>query len=96
MAVSNLGKIVEVFYSTMLTQPRRSYGLDTQLAVTFASGYLAGIICAVVSQPADTVVSKVSPPVLRFRSDFAAFFLKEACEIGLGYDWSRPLYGWIS
>jgi solute carrier family 25 phosphate transporter 3 len=27
--------------------------------VTFASGYLAGIFCAIVSHPADTMVSKL-------------------------------------
>jgi solute carrier family 25 phosphate transporter 3 len=30
------------------------------LSVTFASGYLAGIFCAVVSHPADTMVSKLN------------------------------------
>jgi hypothetical protein len=28
--------------------------------VTFASGYLAGIFCAIVSHPADTIVSKLN------------------------------------
>ena len=32
----------------------------TQLGVTFTSGYLAGIICAIVSHPADTMVSKLN------------------------------------
>ncbi|CAM9390488.1 unnamed protein product [Sphacelaria rigidula] len=52
-------KIVEVLYATVLTEPRASYGTGPQLAVTFAAGYLAGVICAVVSNPADTVVSKM-------------------------------------
>ncbi len=30
------------------------------MSVTFASGYLAGIFCAVVSHPADTMVSKLN------------------------------------
>jgi len=30
------------------------------LSVTFASGYLAGIFCAIVSHPADTMVSKLN------------------------------------
>lgn len=57
--LSTLSKIVEVLYATVLTEPRASYGTGPQLAVTFAAGYLAGVICAVVSNPADTVVSKV-------------------------------------
>jgi len=30
------------------------------LVVTFAAGYIAGVFCAVVSHPADTVVSKLN------------------------------------
>jgi solute carrier family 25 phosphate transporter 3 len=28
--------------------------------VTFSSGYLAGIFCAIISHPADTMVSKLN------------------------------------
>ncbi|KAJ3145310.1 hypothetical protein HDU89_007167 [Geranomyces variabilis] len=35
---------------------------STQLGVTFASGYLAGVVCAVVSHPADSIVSLMSKP----------------------------------
>ena len=31
-----------------------------QLIVTFAAGYIAGVFCAIVSHPADTVVSKLN------------------------------------
>ncbi|KDO20415.1 hypothetical protein SPRG_14353 [Saprolegnia parasitica CBS 223.65] len=40
-----------------LTEPKDSYPKSTQLGVTFASGYLAGVICAIVSHPADSLVS---------------------------------------
>jgi solute carrier family 25 (mitochondrial phosphate transporter), member 3 len=30
------------------------------LVVTFAAGYIAGVFCAIVSHPADTVVSKLN------------------------------------
>eukprot|EP00755_Sulcionema_specki_P003695 Sspe_Gene.28272::Locus_12695_Transcript_1_2_Confidence_0.667_Length_1067::g.28272::m.28272/K15102/SLC25A3, PHC, PIC; solute carrier family 25 (mitochondrial phosphate transporter), member 3 len=49
--------VVKVFYTYVLTEPKHTYAKSTQLAVTFASGYLAGIICAIVSHPADTLVS---------------------------------------
>lgn len=52
-------QVVEGFYTYVFTKPKSSYGKDTQLGITFASGYLAGVICAIVSHPADTVVSKV-------------------------------------
>jgi solute carrier family 25 phosphate transporter 3 len=50
-------KVVEAFYSYVFTAPKDTYPKTTQLGVTFASGYLAGVICAIVSHPADSVVS---------------------------------------
>lgn len=48
-------KVVEAFYTHVFTAPKESYAKSTQLGITFASGYLAGVICAIVSHPADTV-----------------------------------------
>lgn len=54
-------KTVEMFYNHIFTaKPKDEYSKFTQLSVTFASGYLAGIICAIVSHPADTMVSKLN------------------------------------
>lgn len=50
-------EIVEAFYRHIFTKPKQSYSKTTQLGVTFSSGYLAGVICAIVSHPADTMVS---------------------------------------
>ncbi|KAF8647748.1 hypothetical protein AX16_006583 [Volvariella volvacea WC 439] len=50
-------KIVQLFYTHVFTQPKETYGKGTQLGVTFASGYLAGVVCAIVSHPADSLVS---------------------------------------
>jgi len=52
-------KVVQTFYDYVFTQPKESYGKGTQLGVTFASGYIAGIICAIVSHPADNLVSQI-------------------------------------
>merc|ERR1719232_2415428 len=52
-------KVVEAFYAHVFTEERSSYSKPTQLGITFASGYIAGVICAIVSHPADTVVSKM-------------------------------------
>lgn len=52
--------IVEKMYANIFTKPKNEYSKATQLGVTFASGYLAGIFCAVVSHPADTMVSKLN------------------------------------
>lgn len=52
-------KCVAFFYSNVFTEPRESYGKSTQLTVTFMSGYSAGVICAIVSHPADSLVSQL-------------------------------------
>lgn len=50
-------KTVEVFYQYVFTRPKETYDRVTQLGVTFASGYVAGVFCAIVSHPADSLVS---------------------------------------
>lgn len=50
---------VQFFYDNIFTKGKENYNKATQLSVTFASGYLAGIFCAIVSHPADTMVSKL-------------------------------------
>lgn len=52
-------KAVSFFYSNVFTQPRESYSKNTQLGVTFLSGYTAGIVCAIVSHPADSIISQL-------------------------------------
>jgi len=49
--------IVQSFYRHVFTNPKESYTKVTQLGITFASGYMAGVICAIVSHPADSLVS---------------------------------------
>ena len=48
---------VKAFYANIFTAPKASYSKGTQLSITFMSGYFAGIFCAIVSHPADTMVS---------------------------------------
>ncbi len=57
--------IVGLFYTHVFTAPKDSYGKGTQLGVTFASGYLAGVVCALVSHPADSLVSLMGKPANR-------------------------------
>lgn len=52
----------------MLLEPKSTYNLATQLSVTFASGYLSGIVCAVVSHPADSLVSLMGKPANKGKS----------------------------
>merc|ERR1712080_738887 len=48
---------VEVLYQYVVPKPRSECSKGEQLIVTFAAGYIAGVFCAIVSHPADTVVS---------------------------------------
>lgn len=50
-------RIVQLFYTHVFHDPKDSYSKSTQLGVTFASGYIAGIVSAIVSHPADSLVS---------------------------------------
>jgi len=55
-------KIVQTFYTKVFTEPKESYSKPTQLGITFTSGYLSGVICAIVSHPADSLVSQLGKP----------------------------------
>lgn len=55
-------KIVSLFYTHVFTEPKNTYSKPTQLGVTFASGYLSGVVCAIVSHPADSLVSQLGKP----------------------------------
>jgi len=50
-------RIVAQFYAKVFTKAKSEYSKGTQLMVTFMSGYIAGVFCAIVSHPADTMVS---------------------------------------
>lgn len=53
-------KTVELLYKHVVPKPRADCTKGEQLIVTFAAGYIAGVFCAIVSHPADTVVSKLN------------------------------------
>ncbi|KAM0745558.1 putative mitochondrial phosphate carrier protein 2 [Meredithblackwellia eburnea MCA 4105] len=46
-----------------LGKPKESYNKLGQLGVSALAGYIAGVFCAVVSHPADTMVSKLNAPL---------------------------------
>ncbi|CAF1299725.1 unnamed protein product, partial [Didymodactylos carnosus] len=53
-------RTVEAIYKYVVPKPRDQCSKPEQLTVTFAAGYIAGIFCAIVSHPADTIVSKLN------------------------------------
>jgi solute carrier family 25 phosphate transporter 3 len=62
-------RTVEAFYTYVFTKPKESYSKAQKLSITFASGYIAGVLCALISQPADTMVSKLN----NVKTDAGAF-----------------------
>lgn len=59
MKFASFETIVEQIYKT-LPGVKTDYSKGAQTAVAFSGGYLAGILCAIVSHPADVMVSKLN------------------------------------
>merc|ERR1712105_561265 len=57
MKMASFKKTVEFLNANVVPKPRSECTKGKQLVVTFAAGYIAGVFCAVVSHPADTIVS---------------------------------------
>ncbi|KAF8363911.1 hypothetical protein PRIPAC_90834 [Pristionchus pacificus] len=53
-------RTVELLYKFVVPKPRADCSKAEQFAVTFVAGYIAGVFCAIVSHPADTIVSKLN------------------------------------
>jgi len=53
-------RTVELLYKHVVPKPRADCTKGEQLVVTFAAGYIAGVFCAIVSHPADTLVSQLN------------------------------------
>jgi solute carrier family 25 phosphate transporter 3 len=80
-------KVVRMFYSKIFTEPKESYSKSTQLGITFASGYIAGVVCAIVSHPADSLVSlkgKSANAGKSFGQIINEVGVKSLCTKGLG------------
>ena len=59
MKFASFETIVEMIYDRLPGQ-KSDYSKPAQTGVSFAGGYLAGILCAIVSHPADVMVSKLN------------------------------------
>jgi solute carrier family 25 phosphate transporter 3 len=55
-------KTIELLYKHVIPKPRDQSTKAEQLVVTFSAGYIAGVFCAIVSHPADTLFSKLQIP----------------------------------
>ena len=56
---------VVALYKYVVPKPKSECSKTEQLGVSFAAGYIAGVFCAVVSQPADNLVSKLNSVKVR-------------------------------
>ncbi|KAI9176747.1 hypothetical protein LWI28_006678 [Acer negundo] len=57
MKFASFETIVEMFYKYAIPTPKDQCSKSLQLGVSFAGGYVAGVFCAIVSHPADNLVS---------------------------------------
>ncbi|KAF5730990.1 phosphate transporter [Tripterygium wilfordii] len=57
MKFASFETIVENVYKYAIPTPKDQCNKSLQLGVSFASGYVAGVLCAIVSHPADNLVS---------------------------------------
>ncbi|KOB67521.1 Mitochondrial inorganic phosphate carrier [Operophtera brumata] len=60
MKFASFEKTLEYLYANVVPKPRAQCTAFEQLVVTFTAGYIAGVLCAIVSHPSDTIVSKLN------------------------------------
>ncbi|XP_045501160.1 phosphate carrier protein, mitochondrial-like [Colias croceus] len=60
MKFSSFEKVLEYLYANVVPKPREQCTKVEQLVLTFTAGYIAGVLCAIVSHPSDTIVSKLN------------------------------------
>ncbi|XP_057800524.1 mitochondrial phosphate carrier protein 3, mitochondrial-like [Salvia miltiorrhiza] len=57
MKFASFETIVEMIYKHAIPTPKNECSKPLQLGVSFGGGYVAGVLCAIVSHPADNLVS---------------------------------------
>ena len=86
MKFASFETIVEMIYDRLPGQ-KSDYGKVAQTGVSFTGGYLAGILCAIVSHPADVMVSKLNANRAQGEA-FGAATGRIYREIGFGGLWN--------
>ncbi|KAI9504229.1 Cu/Pi carrier [Coemansia spiralis] len=81
-------KTVEAIYKHVLSKPKDQYTKTEQLGVTFAAGYFAGIFCAIVSHPADTLVSKLNNAAKAEGESTGALAMRILKDLGFAGVWA--------
>lgn len=86
MKFASFETIVAAIYD-YLPGTKSDYGKGAQTAVAFSGGYLAGILCAIVSHPADVMVSKLNAERAPGEG-FGAAMSRIYAKIGFGGLWN--------
>lgn len=86
MKFASFETIVEQIYKA-LPGSKSDYSKTAQTGVAFTGGYLAGILCAVVSHPADVMVSKLNA-TRQAGETFGAATSRIYKDIGFGGLWN--------
>ncbi|CAK7214887.1 Cu/Pi carrier [Sporothrix bragantina] len=86
MKFASFETIVEMIYAR-LPGSKSDYSKAAQTGVSFTGGYLAGILCAIVSHPADVMVSKLNA-YRKPNEAFGAVLSRIYGDIGFGGLWN--------
>lgn len=86
MKFASFETIVEMIYARLPGQ-KSDYSKAAQTGVSFVGGYAAGILCAIVSHPADVLVSKLNAN-RKSGEGFGAAVGRNYREIGFGGLWN--------
>lgn len=60
MKFASFENVVAYLYKYVVPKPKAQCNKVEQLGVSFLAGYIAGVFCAIVSHPADNLVSKLN------------------------------------
>uniref|UniRef100_L2G490 Mitochondrial phosphate carrier protein 2 n=1 Tax=Colletotrichum fructicola (strain Nara gc5) TaxID=1213859 RepID=L2G490_COLFN len=90
MKFASFETIVEMIYAR-LPGEKKDYSKAAQTGVSFVGGYLAGILCAIVSHPADVMVSKLNANRQQGEA-FGAAMGRIYKDIGFGGLWNARPY----
>jgi solute carrier family 25 phosphate transporter 3 len=74
MKFASFETIVEMIYKYSIPKPKDQCSKSLQLGVSFAGGYVAGVLCAIVSHPADNLVSFLNNSKGATVGDVSTFF----------------------
>jgi hypothetical protein len=107
MKFASFEAVVENIYKYAIPAPKSECSKSLQLGVSFAGGYIAGVFCAIVSHPADNLVSFLNNAKGATVGDVSFCLFIVFCLYNLGFscapcsgceeDWfGGPLYTWAS